>query len=87
MNAWRPMFVVGITCSKQIIRASVSRRTWAYQTKSAFSDTTMIAALALNMIRSAAYRAWMLRIKAFCMRYVFRRRPNLPHGLVRSRGS
>lgn len=37
------MFVVGVICLKQMTRASVSGRTWAYQTKSAFSDNTILA--------------------------------------------
>ncbi len=42
------MFVVGIICLKQMTRASVSGRTWAYQTKSAFSDNTILANRALR---------------------------------------
>ena len=46
-NNWaprqRPMFVVGISCTKPKTRAFVTERTWAYQTKSAFSDTGYIA--------------------------------------------
>jgi hypothetical protein len=42
MDARHPLFVVGIVCAKQTTRASVTERTWAYQTKSAFSDVTRI---------------------------------------------
>lgn len=37
------MFVVGISSTKPKTRASVTRRTWAHQTKSAFSDTVYVA--------------------------------------------
>jgi len=37
-DARRPMFVVGIFCTRPKTRAFVTERTWAYQTKSAFSD-------------------------------------------------
>ena len=36
------MFVVGISCTKPKTRAFVTERTWAYQTKSAFSDAGYI---------------------------------------------
>lgn len=46
-NDWtrekRPMFVVGISCRRPKTRAFVTERTWAYQTKSAFSDAGSIA--------------------------------------------
>lgn len=38
LDARRPMFVVGISCTRPETRAFVTERTWAYQTKSAFSD-------------------------------------------------
>jgi hypothetical protein len=34
----RPMFVVGVICTKQMTRASIPGRPWAYRTKAAFSD-------------------------------------------------
>jgi hypothetical protein len=37
-RALRPIFVVGISSAKPKTRAFVTERTWAYQTKSAFSD-------------------------------------------------
>jgi hypothetical protein len=37
------MFVVGTSCTRQETRAFASERTWAYQTKSAFSDMGCIA--------------------------------------------
>src|SRR6201999_4286275 len=52
-RVWRPMFVVGISCTRPKTRAFVTERTfryertWAYQTKSAFSDATYIALLRL----------------------------------------
>ncbi|PBB23398.1 hypothetical protein CK227_27485 [Mesorhizobium sp. WSM4308] len=39
----RPMFVVGISCTKPKTRALVTERSWAYQTNSAFSDVGYIA--------------------------------------------
>lgn len=39
----RPSFVVGICGTGPKTRAFVTERTWAYQTKSAFSDIAMIA--------------------------------------------
>src|SRR4051794_40321743 len=39
---WRPMFVAGISCTRPKTRAFVTERIWAYQTKSAFSDTSCI---------------------------------------------
>ncbi|MGY4482642.1 hypothetical protein ACVWWR_001833 [Bradyrhizobium sp. LM3.2] len=36
------MFVAGISCTRPKTRAFVTERTWAYQTKSAFSDTSYI---------------------------------------------
>lgn len=41
---WRLLFVVGISGAKPKTRAFVTERTWAYQTKSAFSDPSTIAA-------------------------------------------
>jgi hypothetical protein len=38
-----PPFVEGNSCTRHGDRASVSERTWAYQTKSAFSDIANIA--------------------------------------------
>lgn len=43
-DAWRPLFVVGIPCTRPKTRAFVTERTWAYQTKSAFSDTSIVLA-------------------------------------------
>lgn len=37
------MLVVGISDTRPKTRAFVTERTWAYQTKSAFSDTGWIA--------------------------------------------
>jgi hypothetical protein len=39
----RPLFVVGISDARPKTRAFVSERTWADQTKSAFSDAGFIA--------------------------------------------
>src|SRR5215469_13025335 len=44
-RVWRPMFVVGISCTRPKTRAFVTERTWAYQTKSAFSDLGYIPLL------------------------------------------
>jgi len=38
------MFVVGVSCTRPKTRAFVTERTWAYQTKSAFSDIDMVTA-------------------------------------------
>ncbi|QKC82767.1 hypothetical protein EB232_15120 [Mesorhizobium sp. NZP2077] len=38
----RPMFVVGISCTKPKTRAFVTERSWAYQTNPAFSDSGYI---------------------------------------------
>jgi hypothetical protein len=48
MDASRVLFVVGIICRKQTTRAFVSERTWAYQTKSAFSDPHRIPSRTRN---------------------------------------
>jgi hypothetical protein len=36
------MFVVGVSAARPKTRAFVTERTWAYQTKSAFSDADLI---------------------------------------------
>ena len=48
MSARRALlFVVGILCTKPKTRAFVPERTWAYQTKSAFSDGLIISEFGL----------------------------------------
>lgn len=44
----RPAFVAGDSGTRSKTRASVTRRTWAYQSKSAFSDLTLLALLPLR---------------------------------------
>jgi hypothetical protein len=39
----RPSFVAGVWGTKPKTRAPVTGRTWAYQTKSAFSDAPLLA--------------------------------------------
>ena len=47
------MFVVGISGARPKTRAFVTERTWADQTKSAFSDAALIAAGPLRRNRKA----------------------------------
>lgn len=52
---WRPMFVVGIPGARPKTRAFVTERTWAYQTKPAFSDAAPLAPWLRNRNRAHCF--------------------------------